>query len=172
MKFLDKLLWNSYIKIQLKNPLRTYFKVRKWFNKLSIKVDMGKPMTTGLFPICESYIPKLFYFISSDLLWKNKYDSPRFEYPPHIEMIFFKRFKISIFFVRYIDKHTANENLINLHWAGNQDMIYWESALRFLYYKKSLQDSITYWAWNGLKSPSKKICLKQKYINSNIFYEK
>ena len=79
---------------------------------------------------------------------------------------------MSIFFVRYIDKHTANENLINLHWAGNQDEIYWESALKFLYYKKSLQDSITYWYWNGLKSPSKNICLKQKYINSNIYYEK
>ena len=172
MKLLDKLIWNNYIKIYIKNPLRTYFKVRKWFNKLSIKIDMGKPMRTGLFPIWEGNIPKLFYFFSSDLYWKNKYDSPRFEYPPHIEVIFFRKFKISIFFVRYIDKYTANEKLINLHWSGNQDIIYWESVLRFLYYGKSLKDSITYMSWNGLISPSKEICLKQKYINSNIFYNK
>jgi len=107
-----------------KNPYRTYWKVRKYFKAPKIKLYIGK-WVMGI-PIFEqkSWIS----LWCRDVIWKDKYDSPRYEFAPQINLIFFKW---QIFISLHApSKGSLDESLVN-------DDEYWEQILWTAYYTKS-----------------------------------
>lgn len=125
-------------KIFLYNPLRTYNRIKKHFKSLK-----------GFFYFCKSYeIPLMFwnskyYIWSSDILWKDKFDSPRFEESPC--------FLINLFgySIGWIWKPIGNEDE------------YWEQALWYLYYSNEDMEKAKEtwpWTWEG------KSTWKDKYL--------
>jgi hypothetical protein len=65
---------------------------------------------------------------SFDVVWKDKYDSPRHEFNPRIEISLFNYFHWRIDF-------TLGDDSMD-------DMVYWETALYWLYYDKTLGEAI------------------------------
>ena len=78
-------IWDSY-----RNPLRTYRKVRKWFKKPKMKIRFNK------FYCFNKTDRVIFYFHSTDVIWKDKYDTPRHESNPYIRVILFGLFEMFI----------------------------------------------------------------------------
>lgn len=94
----------------LKNPFKTIYKVRKVFKfpKFRFKCCIN--------PICRPFIwcnPNKIMFVSKDLGWKDKYDTPRYEEPPYVWIKIYK-FELILWF--------------------EEDPDYWEQILWYLYY--------------------------------------
>ncbi len=110
---------NKYFDLYWENPLKTYNKIKKYFKPLKpvIHVDC-----------CKSNCVKILEINSFDVLWKDKYDSPRHERNPIITISIFNYLHIRINF------NTSDESL--------DDMVYWEAALNWIYYNFSLSKAI------------------------------
>lgn len=113
------MIMNKYFDLYWENPLKTYNKIKKYFKPLKpvIHVDCYK-----------SSCAKILEINSFDVLWKDKYDSPRHERNPIITISIFNYLHIRINFTMY------DESL--------DDMVYWEAALNWLYYKLSLSEAV------------------------------
>lgn len=113
----------------LKNPLRTWWKARKYFKMPIPKIRIHRVNSFNSYPfICYHYISKILHIFSRDIRWKDKYNSPRHEQSPLIYICLFKKLAISISFsIYYRDE-----------FGGRQigDMQYWEYLLWYLYYNK------------------------------------
>lgn len=103
----------------MKNPLKTWWKVRKLFKFPKIKLFYGnvdKISTGSIFP---DWFDKNsnFYFQCSDVIYKWKFDDVCLECPPYITLVLFKKWKITLIFYGSIqDYHT-----------------YWDAILTCLY---------------------------------------
>ena len=109
----------------MENPLRTWWKVRKWFKFPKPSLYFG-PITSGLpcgFP------NKWIELHSYDVTWKDKYDSPRFEFTPQINLELFKKYQLLLTF------------------QTNNNDVYWETILDIIYYNKSLKEAIDRNTW-------------------------
>lgn len=113
------MIMNKYFDLYWENPLKTYNKIKKYFKPLKsvIHVDWYK-----------SSCAKILEINSFDVLWKDKYDSPRHERNPIITISIFNHLHIRINFTK------QDESL--------DDMVYWEAALNWLYYKLSLSEAV------------------------------
>lgn len=109
---------NKYFDIYLENPLKTYNKIKTFFRPIKPKF---------YFSIGKSNKAKILELNSFDLLWKDKYDSPRHEVNPRIDLSLFNRL------------HMRIEFGIG---DGLADMVYWEAALYWIHYKLSLPKAI------------------------------
>ena len=111
----------------MENPLRTWWKVRKWFKFPKPSIYFGH-IVTGLpmgFP--NKWIELHCY----DVTWKDKYDSPRFEFEPQINLELFKKYQLLLTF------KTSNDD------------VYWETILDIVYYNKSLKEAIARNTWEN-----------------------
>lgn len=111
---------NKYFDFYWENPLKTYNKVKKYFRPLKprFKWSFGKRS--------KAKILKVNVF---DLMWKDKYNSPRHEYNP--------RAFISLFnYIHLYIEWTLND-------GSMEDMVYWEAILDWIYYNKDLQEACT-----------------------------
>jgi hypothetical protein len=110
---------NTYFDLYWENPLKTYNKIKKYFKpiKLNIRTAFHK-----------SNYAKILDFNSFDLMWKDKYDTPRHEFSPRIHIHIFNYIHIYITFMLDED--------------GLADMVAWESVLYWLYYNKTLPEAL------------------------------
>lgn len=106
-------------------------------------------------------VGKIIDIWSSDVMWKDKYDSPRHERDPFIWICFFKTFGFSINFkINYVDEEGK---------ICDGGMYYWEYLLDFLYYRKDL----TKWdKWENYYTktitPTPKFSLKKEWLDANF----
>ena len=113
------MIYNKYFDIFVENPLKSYNKIKKYFKPL-------KPVfTIGFHKSKESKILKLNCF---DVAWKDKWNSPRHELNPRISISLFN-------YIHIIIEFTTKEDSIS-------DTVYWEAALYWLYYNKSLHRAV------------------------------
>ena len=110
---------NKYFDIYLENPLKTYNKIKGYFRSLKMRCSFQRWKAN------ESQILSINSF---DVVWKDKYDSPRHEFNPRIEISLFNYFHWRIDF-------TLGDDSMD-------DMVYWETALYWLYYDKTLSEAI------------------------------
>lgn len=111
---------NKYFDIYLENPLKTYNKIKKYFRRI-------KPQF--YFKVSKSpFAAKILEINSCDVLWKDKWNSPRHEYNPKINISLFTYIHLNVTF-------TLKDDSIS-------DVAYWEAALYWLYYGKNLHRAI------------------------------
>ena len=111
----------------MENPLRTWWKVRKWFRIPKPFIYFG-PIISGLpFGLPNKWIELHSY----DVTWKDKYDSPRFEFVPQINLELFKKYQLLLTF------------------QTNNNDVYWETILDIIYYNKSLKEAINRNTWEN-----------------------
>ena len=112
--------FRKWIYIDIRNPFKTMkelkgvFKPLKCYFKWNTKDDW--------FPILWCSNPAYIHIMSLDVGWKDKFDTPRYEYPPAIWIHIFK---------------------LNMIWywkLPNEKYMddYWEQALWYLYYYKNI----------------------------------
>lgn len=163
---------NKWIRVYLSNPLKEYNKVKHFFNPLKMKVQFGKTYNLGGFPLYLNNLPYILYIGCFGVSWKDKYNTPRHEFNPCVNIILFRKWKIYISWNYF-------EN------GEDRSMEYWEAALMWLYYKKglvySVKSSIGWKMWDESKQqyiPIKYSLLKEPYQSlletgnlENIRYE-
>ena len=110
---------------------KTYNKIKHFFVPLKLRCYIGKHVM-GL-PI---YKPKCkIYICHCDVVWKDKYSTPRFEFAPQWNLIFFN-WQI-IFWLTTNDPSDEDE--------------YWEQALWMLYYSNNdLEKAKNTWNWEDM----------------------
>ena len=115
--YLNKWKW---IYISIRNPFKTMKKLKGIFKPL--KCHFKWNTNEDWFPMLWCSEPAYIHIMSVDVGWKDKFDSPRYEYPPAIWIHLFK---------------------LNLIWywelpnEGYMDD-YWEQALWYLYYYRNI----------------------------------
>lgn len=112
------------------NPLKTYHKARRYFKRPKCHIYIGK--TKRGFPICIDMVGKILNIWCNDIIWKDKFREPRFEYNPSINIEFFRKWQI------YIEWGAPVANYKEF-WCLND--CYWEAMLYYLYYNKSPKES-------------------------------
>lgn len=122
----------------MENPLRTWWKVRKWFRFPKPSIYFG-PIIDGL-PI--GFPDKWIELHCYDVTWKDKYNSPRFEFVPQINLELFKKWQLLLTF------QTANND------------VYWETILDIVYYNVPLQRAIEINTWEQ--------CYNKKELTKDI----
>lgn len=114
--------WDSY-----SNPLRTIWKCRKWFKMPKIKWYFYK------YYKWKNDDTPFIYFESYDVMWKDKFDTPRHEHDPFIKVIFFRLFCVEVKFT--YDDIYCNDNT-------------WEQMLWVLYYcGGDIKKAYKTWPW-------------------------
>lgn len=111
---------NDYFDFYWENPLKTYRTVKHIFRPLKPKLS---------FECYKAREAKILSINSFDVIWKDKYDTPRHEFNPRIEISIFNYFHIRINFT--LDSDDSLD-----------DMVYWEAILWWKYYNKDLQTAI------------------------------
>lgn len=105
----------KYIYIDLQDPLYTAKRLKGIFKPLRRYFRYGKDW----YPVTWCSKPSWIQIMSHDVMWKDKYDSPRFEGPPYVWI------------------HLFGYNLV-WYWTPFYNYIdtndYWEQALWYLYY--------------------------------------
>lgn len=113
---------SKLISIYFKNPLKTWWKARKYFKCPKPKIS---------FFCHKQSVAKLLDINVHDVFWKDKWDTPRHEISPRIFFCLFGTIGFIITFpVAYINEFGEEENY---------DIEYWEYLLDYLYYSKSLK---------------------------------
>ena len=109
--------WRKYLYISLENPLTTMNKLKGVFKPLTNYVKVSRKSWS---PVMWCSKPAYIHIMSGDLGWKDKYGTPRYEWPPYIWIYLF-----GISMVIYWE--------LPEHQRGKEDD-YWEQALWYLYY--------------------------------------
>lgn len=136
--------WESW-----KNPLRTVWKARKVFKKPFWNIYIG-PYHNGTYFHYKSF---LLSYTTQDILWKDKYDTPRFEYHPKIDIVLFKFYHIHIHL-------ESPRTLLNV------DDDYFEQMIWFLEYcNGNLEKAKETWPWK--KYNSEESTWNEEFINTN-----
>ena len=129
-----------WVSVHLCNPLKTWKKAKKYFKKPKVKISFfSNPVFNCPFIWLEN-ISKILDIESNDVMWKEKYDSPRHERSPYIWVCFFKRFGFSINWHIYYKNEFGEDE--------NGDMFYWEYLLSFTHFNKPLTE-YQYWVGNS-----------------------
>lgn len=114
-------LWN-FLYINLESPFKTMKKLKGVFKPLKVYFKCGK----SWYPILWCSRPYPIHIMSGDVMWKDKYDTPRYENPPYVWI------------------HLFGFNLV-WYWAlSRQESMdnYWEQALWYLYYYRNISYGI------------------------------
>lgn len=138
MKWIDYNIYKDWfyleildlVHININNPFKTWWKARKYFKKPSIKCHFG--LLKYSFPYANrDYIGKIIDISIQDVMWKDKYDSPRHERNPYVWICLFRLFRFEI--------STRINALTETGKVENRSTFYWEYLLDYLYYSKSLK---------------------------------
>ena len=119
--------WKHYIYISISNPKKTMNKLKGVFKPLKLyfrfTIDEWAP-----YPVLWVSKPSYIQIMFEDVGWKDKYDTPRFEYSPYVWIHVYKWN-----FVWYWDLSLYEQSYIDE---------YWEQALWYLYYYKTISQGI------------------------------
>ena len=133
MIHLDKRKW---IYINIENPFKMMKKLRGIFKPLK-KYFRCTFKEFDYYPVLWCSKPAFIHIISQDVMWKDKYDDPRFEVVPYIWI------------------HIWKMNLV-LYWdtKDHDSEDYWEQALwylyyyhRYMYHKPDINKARENWPW-------------------------
>lgn len=138
---------NRYFNILIENPLKTWWKAREYFKLPKIRIhkigklihkkvhtQFGDYVDDGLAYCpygCLDRIGRILSIYSMDVLWKDKFDTPRHERSPIIWVLFFHRIGFCITFDITYQWEFGEEV------SGNME--YWEFLLTYLYYNHDLK---------------------------------
>lgn len=117
------------------NPFKTMKKLKGVFKPLKCR------FYRGMCPEVWYSKPKLIQIVVKDVMWKDKYETPRHEDSPYIWIHFFKWD-----FIWYwrLPKDIKG-----------YDMDYWEQALWYLYYSKAdIEYAEKSWPWQNMDETS------------------
>ena len=117
--------FRKWIYLSISNPKRTINKLKGVFKPLNCYFRFSVNKWTP-YPILWVSKPAYIHIMSRDVDWKDKDDTPRFEYPPYIWIHIYKWN-----FVFYWDLH--DEKYIDE---------YWEQALWYLYYTNTISQGL------------------------------
>lgn len=146
----------NWIYISIRNPKRTINKVRGIFKppKCKFKFRVGD----NWYPVLWCSKPAFIQIMSYDIQWKDKYDTPRYEYPPAVWIHLFKW------------------NFI-WYWTIEGQEQYWEQALWYLYYSGTITQELNKvpnieiarknWPWIGMDGNS---TWEDKYLKDEIVF--
>ena len=138
MKWIDYNIYKDWfyleildlVPININNPFKTWWKARKYFKKPSIKCHFG--LLKYSFPYANrDYIGKIIDISIQDVMWKDKYNSPRHERNPYVWICLFRLFRFEI--------DTRINALTETGKVEDRSTFYWEYLLDYLYYSKSLK---------------------------------
>ena len=138
MKWIDYNIYKDWfyleildlVHININNPFKTWWKARKYFKKPSIKCHFG--LLKYSFPYANrDYIGKIIDISIQDVMWKDKYNSPRHERNPYVWICLFRLFRFEI--------GTRINALTEAGKVEDRSTFYWEYLLDYLYYSKSLK---------------------------------
>lgn len=138
MKWIDYNIYKDWfyleildlVHININNPFKTWWKARKYFKRPSIKCHFG--LLKYSFPYANrDYIGKIIDISIHDVMWKDKYNSPRHERNPYVWICLFRLFRFEI--------STRINALTETGKVEDRSMFYWEYLLDYLYYSKSLK---------------------------------
>ena len=130
MPMIDKRKW---LFVSIQNPFRSIKKLKGVFK--SLKMYFRSTFKEwDYYPAFWCSKPAYIHIMSYDVLWKDKYNTPRFENPPCIWV------------------HIYRLNLICFWSAPIKSEIfyddeYWEQALWYLYYSESIENAKKTWPW-------------------------
>lgn len=151
-KFYNTLLniWyfiTNLFNISLNNPLKTWWKARKYFVRPKAEIHFFKNINYNCPFASYNYVANILHITSRDVMWKWKWESVRHERDPFIWICLFKHFGFSINFkVRYEGK--------------DMGMYYWEYLLDYLYNRKDINTVDKWTNVDGTTVPTKKFSLK------------
>ena len=140
MKWIDYNIYKDWfyleildlVHININNPFKTWWKARKYFKRPSIKCHFE--LLKCSFPYANrNYIGKIIDISIHDVMWKDKYNSPRHERNPYVWICLFRLFRFEI--------STRINALTETGKVEDRSMFYWEYLLDYLYYSKSLKIS-------------------------------
>lgn len=122
-------LRNNFINYIIENPFKTWWKARKYFKRPTISVSIHRVSKIRGYPYASyNALGKILDIDIQDILWKDKFDSPRYERGPLIYICLFRCIALSIsFHIYYLSEFGEKQN---------GDSEYWEYLLNWLYYKK------------------------------------
>lgn len=115
---------NKYFKFFIENPLKTWWDARKYFKRPKMSLHFFSSPTYNCPYASYKWIGKILDITSCDVIWKDKYNSPRHERSPYIWVCFFHTFGFSINF------RASNDYF--------KEMCYWEYLLSYLHYHNDL----------------------------------
>ena len=139
----------KYLYISISNPKKTLNKIKRVFKPLKCYFKFKKDWWAPA-PILWVPKPSYVHIVANDIGWKDKYDTPRYEYSPYVWI------------------HILNWNWIwywelPLHQNHRNDE-YWEQALWYLYYSgtisqglgkyPNIQKAKETWPWEDMKGNS------------------
>ncbi len=128
---------SKWIDIMIENPFKTWWKARKYFKRPKLRF---RTFSTSW----RSYKRggRILEIDCLDVMWKDKFNSPRHERSPHISILLFQKFGVRVnFYIDYYDEFGEKQN---------GDMEYWEYLLEWLCYKeKSTLKCYSGWTGNS-----------------------
>jgi len=147
---------NKYFRIWIEDPLKTWRKAKKYFVKPKPYFNWFWNKQNNCPYANLNYGAKILDIWCSDVRWKDKYNTPRYEGSPFIWVCFFNLFGFSINW-HIIQKYKN----IGYNPAYIRDMYYWEYLLDFLYYRKDI-NKVDQWTdcVTGETIPTKEFSLK------------
>lgn len=143
---------NDLFSFYLQNPLRTWWKAKKYFKRPKIEIHFFKDLHRNCPYARYDYVARILDIQSYDVMWKSKWNSPRHERSPYVWVCFFRKFGFSInFHITYIDYKGKIQD---------GDSFYWEYLLDFLYFRKDLSKVDLWQNMDGSYIPIKQFSLK------------
>ncbi len=130
---------NKYFGLVLENPFKTWWKARKYFKIPKTKISFFYKKHSEFIPapyVCVDRISKIIDINIHDIIWKDKWDSPRHEINPYIFVCLFRKFGFIIqpkiyWYNEFGEKNEEDSSYL--------DIVYWEYLLDYLYYSKNLK---------------------------------
>ena len=154
--------FRKWIYLSISNPKKTINKLKGIFKPLKCYFKFSVNKWTP-YPVLWVSKPAYIHIMSSDVGWKDKDDTPRFEYPPYIWIHIYKWN-----LVWYWDLPDS------IGYIPETDHIddYWEQALWYLYYtntisqglldKPNIEKAKESWPWEYYKT--KKSTWNNKFL--------
>lgn len=151
--------WRKYLYIDISNPKKTLNKIKGVFKPLKCFFKFEKGLCTPD-PVLWVSRPAFIQIIFHDVRWKDKYDTPRFEYCPYIWIHIYKWNWVW---------YWSLDDYIN-------DSQYWEQALWYLYYSGTISQELgkvpnieiarRNWPWEDVRN--KKSTWEDKFLKDEI----
>ena len=125
---------------------------KRHFINIPRHIQFGNWKTIAVTPCIDYSIAKIFDFKIENLWWKDKWKTPRYEYPPVIMLTLFHKWCLLIWW-GFIGKEYDDDE-------------YWEQVLWTEFYNKGdVEKAREKWGWRGIdgKSTWKEKYLKDEY---------
>lgn len=120
--------WRKYLYIDICNPKKTMNRLKGVFKDLKCYFRFEKGIYAPT-PVLWVSQPAYIHIIFHDVGWKDKYDTPRFEYPPYIWIHIYKWNWVWYWDLPVYQQNYADE--------------YWEQALWYLYYCNTISQGLS-----------------------------